>query len=90
MPWPWSEPPYVLAAPIAESPWPEGKGEICAGSGYPDNPAHPAAWVVWTNVDTGDGMRYTCIGCLAGWITTVGARIWEYDTAAMAEVRALR
>ena len=67
----WEEPGHVCAAPIEHSPWPELE-RLCDGADTP----HAATWVVWTNVDTGDGMRTTCEADLADWIIAVGRRLW--------------
>jgi hypothetical protein len=61
----------VLVAKIGQSPWPEFADTPCDRAGK----NHPAAWAIWTEEDTGDGMRLTCDKHLAGWIGTVWDRI---------------
>jgi hypothetical protein len=60
----------VLVAKISQSPWPELVGECDGG-----DDKHPAIWVVWTEQDTGDGMRFACGTHLGGWVEAVWDRI---------------
>lgn len=66
------QPGRVLIALIADSPWPEDR-EACQGY----EPEHAASFVIWTNVDTGDGMRYACGQHMGGWAQSVAARLWD-------------
>lgn len=65
-------PGYVLVALISESPWPD-LDKVCDG----EKPEHEARWVIWTEEDTGDGMRQACDTHLGDWVSTVAARLWE-------------
>jgi hypothetical protein len=75
LPEPEPEPgPRVLVARIEDSPWPElAGGGHCHGSevAFPE----PAGWVVWTEQDTGDGMRLACDDHLGDWVSTVYGRL---------------
>lgn len=61
----------VRVALVKDSPWPEMNDEPCMNG----QDIHPARWVVWTDEDTGDGMRFACDEHLAGWVMAVAARI---------------
>jgi hypothetical protein len=65
----------VCVALISESPWPELDRE-CDGYGQPDDGCGPVIWVVWTDEDTGDGMRTACTKHLCAWVESVAARLW--------------
>ena len=60
----------VLVARIDQSPWPEMTGCPCD-----DDPGHVALWVIWTQQDTGDGMRFSCTLDLGSWVIAVWDRI---------------
>lgn len=85
------EPPRVLVAWVEDSPWPELAGENCHGG----EGNEPASWVVWTERDTGDGMRLACNDCLGDWVSAVYGRLvgWPEperpDPRAAAELAAL-
>jgi hypothetical protein len=36
---------------------------------------HTAEWVIWTEEETGDGMRFACDKHIGGWVMTVWERI---------------
>jgi hypothetical protein len=60
----------VLVAKISQSPWPELAG-WCDG----EVSAHSADWVIWTEQDTGDGMRFACGEHLGAWVAAIWDRI---------------
>lgn len=61
----------VRVAEISQSPWPEMAGYDCDGQEI----QHPAKFVVWTDEDTGDGMRFACPQHIGDWVISVWDRI---------------
>jgi hypothetical protein len=75
----------VLVAKIEQSPWPELADKPCdsrfigAGGGLLPGD-HAAGWVIWTEQDTGDGMRLACGDHLGDWVESVWDRIDGQNT----------
>jgi len=61
---------WPRVAPILESPWPELHDCRCD-----TDCGRTAKWVVWTDEDTGDGIRPSCAECLGGWVNAVTIRL---------------
>jgi hypothetical protein len=61
----------VLVSRINQSPWPEMAKSNCDGQEID----HTAEWVIWTEEETGDGMRFACDKHIGGWVMTVWERI---------------